>query len=76
MLIHAFLHFLYNEFYSKSGSNFSDRFQISPATVTNYLLFIFMFSSTYLVMSENMFNLILTIIWLYFVVKLQMCIYL
>ena len=48
---------------------------ISPATVTNYILYISMFSSRHadLVTSENTFNLILTILLLYFAVKLQMC---
>ena len=78
MPINAFLHFLHNytHLYSNSGSIFLYRCQISPATVTNYSLFIPMFSSTDLVMSDNMFNLILTILLLYFVVKLQMCMYL
>ena len=66
MLIHAFLYFLqnYTNLFSKSGC------QISPATVTNYLLYISM-----LVTSDNiMFTLMLTIIVLYFVVQLQICI--
>ena len=46
MVIYAFLH-NYTPSLTKSGSNFSDCCQISPATVTNYLLYIFMFSSTY-----------------------------
>ena len=73
MLIHAFLHCLHNytHLYSKSGYIFSDRFQISPVTVTNYLLYIPIFSNTDLVMSENIFSLILTIRLLYFVVKLH-----
>ena len=78
MLIHVFLHFLHNyiHLYSKSDSNLSDHWQITAAIETNYLLYIFMVSSTYLVLSDNiiMFNLILTIILLYFVVTLKMCI--
>ena len=54
----------------KSGSNLSKYYQILQATVANYSFYIFMFSSTDLVMSDNMFNLILTILLLYFVAKL------
>ena len=56
----TFLTQLYS-FIFKSGSIVSDRCHISPATVTNYSFYISMFSSTALVMSDYMFNLILTI---------------
>ena len=72
MFIHAFLRFLHN--YTNlflSGVNFSNRRHISPGTVTIWLLYIFVFTSTYLVTSHNLFNLILTIPLLYFVVRLQ-----
>ena len=56
--------------------SFLGSFSDITSNVTNYLLYISMFSSTDLVMSDNMFTLILTILLLYFVVKLQMYIYL
>ena len=74
MLINAFLHNYTHLFLS--GLNFSSRRHISQATVTNWLLYIFIFTSTYLVTSQNLFNLIFTIPVLYFVVRLQMCVYL
>ena len=43
--------------------------------LTNYLLYISMFSTTDLVTPDNMFTLIVTILLLHFVVKLQMYIY-
>ena len=59
----------YTHLYSKSGSIFSDCCHISPVTITNYLLYISMFSRIDLVISNNMFSLILTILLLYFVIK-------
>ena len=78
MLIHAFLHFLHNytHLYSKTGYIFSDSCHISPATVTNNLLYISMFSSADLMTSDNMFTLILIVILLYYIVILQMYVYL
>ena len=53
MLINAFLHNYTHLFLS--GVNFSNRRHISPATVTNWLLYILIFTSTYLVTSHNSF---------------------
>ena len=67
LLIHAFLHVLLicTLIYILRGSNFSDLCRISPATVKHCLLYILHLNNTRLVMSNNLFTFILTIVLLF-----------